>query len=363
MIVAHHPVGVVVAVVVAHVVDVVEQTRRKETKTMKKIIRLLSICMILTILLGTMTVYAVDNNDIVDTSNHTYTFQEMEEDIKLLTEKHPDKISVSTVGTSVDGRALYQVVLGNKNAKNAIYIQSTIHGREWMNTWIMLEQLELCCDNWNMIAPHGITYGEVFNNCCIYLLPMVNPDGVTISQLGIEAINREEIRKNLYNMPGANNPKRWKANADGVDLNRQFSYGWNTRIDVNGPASENFNGLKAFTEPEALAMKSAMAQREFVAAITYHSMEGAIYWDLGQTGVLRDKVKALATHCHNITGYKYGEVSPCKGLEYNYMNFVENTPMVCIETGTVQCPLPYSQFNKLWKENHMLFVALAGCYQ
>ena len=319
---------------------------------------------LLTIILILSTIHIVFAEDIiVDTSNHTYTYEEMVEDIHNLDEKYPDRIEVSIIGHSVDKRPLYQVIIGNKDSKNAIYIQSTIHGREWMNTWVLMKSLEMHLDNWNEIAPHGITYGEVFNNCCIYLLPMVNPDGVTISQLGFDAINNETIRNNCKIMPGANNPKRWKANADGVDLNRQFSTGWGSKIDVKTPSSENFNGLKAFTEPEALAMKSAMAQREFVAAITYHSMEGAIYWDLGQTGVLRDKVKALATHCHNITGYKYGEKSPCKGLEYNYMNFEENIPMVCIETGTVQCPLPYSQFNKLWEENHMMFVALAGCYQ
>ena len=328
----------------------------------KRLLRLM-LCMALLMSNITMYTYAAERVNIVDTSNHTYTYTEMVEDINMLAEKHPDKINVSTVGTSVDGRALYQVILGNKDAKNAIYIQSTIHGREWMNTWIMMEQLELCCDNWSQIAPHGCTYEEVFNNCCIYLLPMVNPDGVTISQLGLDEINNETVRANLANMPGANNPRRWKANANGVDLNRQFSYGWGTRVDVNEPASENYNGTKAFTEPEAIAMKNAMAQREFVAGVTYHSMEGAIYWDLGQEGQLRERVQALATHCHNITGYKLGEASPCKRLEYNYMNFVENTPMVCIETGTVQCPLPYSQFKKIWKANHMMFVALAGCYQ
>lgn len=307
------------------------------------------------------TLFAEDK--IVDTSNHIYTYDEMVDDITKLDEKYPDRIEVSTIGTSVDNRGIYQIILGNKNAKNAIYIQSTIHGREWMNTWVLMESLEKHLDNWNEIAPHGITYGEVFNNCCIYFLPMVNPDGVIISQSGLDKIVNEQVRANLANMPGANNPRRWKANANGVDLNRQFSVGWNSRVDVNGPASENYNGTSAFTEPEANAMKNAMAQREFVAAITYHSMEGAIYWDLGQEGQLRERVHALATHCHNITGYKLGAVSPLKGLEYNYMNFAENIPMVCIETGTVQCPLPYSQRQKIYNQNGLMMVALAGCYQ
>lgn len=327
----------------------------------KKILTLvLSFCMMLP-----CTAYAKEDNVncIVDESNHTYTYEEMVSDLKALYEKYPDRMEVNLIGHSVDKRPLYQVILGNKDSKNAIFIMSTIHGREWMNSWMLMDSLEICLDNWNNPAPNGEAYKDVFKDCCIYLIPMVNPDGVTISQLGIDAINREEIRNNLYNMSGAKNPKRWKANANGVDLNRQFSYGWNERVDVKGPASENFNGTKAFTEPEALAIKAALEQRNFTVAVTYHSMEGAIYWDLGQKGQLRTKTETLATHCKNITGYKLGEASPCKGLEYNYMNFECNIPTVCIETGTVACPLPYSQWNKVWKENHMLMVALAGCYQ
>ena len=330
---------------------------------MKRLMKsLCSLSLAIILMCDTLTVSA-GNIDIVSTTNHTYTYAEMQEDILLLVQNHPDKLTLSTVGTSVDGRPIYQIILGNKNAKNAIYVQSTVHGREWMNSWIMMEQLELCCNNWNTISPHGITYKDIFNNCCIYLLPMVNPDSVVISQLGFNGINDAVIRSNCKAMPGANNPSKWKANAHGVDLNRQFSVGWNTRVDTLIPSSENYNGTAPFTEPEAVAMKNAMAQREFVAGVTYHSMEGAIYWDLNQNEDIRNKALVLATHCSNITGYKLGGLSACKGLEYNYMNYAENTPMVCIETGTVQCPLPYNQFKPLLRQNGMMFVMLAGCYQ
>jgi len=308
-------------------------------------------------------VYAEGNTDIVDRSKHIYSFAEMQEDIGLLAEKYPDRIEVSSVGTSVDGRAIYQIILGNKNAKNAIYIQAAIHGREWMNSWILMESLEVCLDNWAQTAPNGSTYADVFNNCCIYLLPMVNPDGVTISQFGLDALCIEAVRNNCKAMPGANNPSKWKANANGVDLNRQFSTGWGNKVDTLVPSSENYNGITAFTEPEAIAIKNALDQRKFTAGIAYHSMEGAIYWDLGQDQKVREQALALATHCHNITGYRIGEVSYTRGLEYNYMNCAKKIPTVCIETGVVPCPLPYSQWKRLWRENHMMMVALAGCYQ
>ena len=328
--------------------------------------RIISMLCVLVILLTSFSVpvHANNNTNIVDTSKHTYSFLEMQEDLALLDLKYPDLIEVSSVGTSVDGRAIYQVIMGNKNAKNAIYIQASIHGREWMNTWIMMESLEMCLDNWNTgIALNGETYGQVFQDCCIYLLPMVNPDGVTISQYGLKAINNEAVRNNCKLMPGAKSSKKWKANANGVDLNRNFSTGWNSKIDVLKPGSEFYNGVGPFTEPETLAIKSALDQRKFTAAITYHSMEGAIYWDLGQEGALRDQTLTFATHCKNITGYPLRSAATLKGLDYNYMIWEKGIPTVCIETGTVACPLPYSQFKKLWKQNGYMMPTLAACYQ
>lgn len=301
--------------------------------------------------------------DVVNTSKHNYSFAEMQADLNTLSQKYPDQLKISTVGTSVDGRAIYQAILGNPQAKNAIFIIGTIHGREWMNSWILMEMLEWNLDNWNNTAPNGETFGNVFNDCCIYLLPMVNPDGVEISQNGFNAINNEELRNSLKNMRGAGNSKRWKANAHGVDLNRNFSTGWNSKVDQTTPGADFYNGSKSESEPETLAVMNALNQRGFIAFISYHSAERTLYWDLGQQGEMRDRVQALVTHCHNINGYKFGEASPLKGLEYNYSTYAKGIPSVIIETGTVSCPLPYSQFKTIWKENKYMMVALAGCYQ
>ena len=338
---------------------------KKEKSMIKKVRKFVLQNFIVSVIVSiffSMTVFAAEEK-IVDDSNHTYSYAEMQEDIDLLAKKHPDKVKISTIGTTVDGRAIYQVVIGNSNSQNAIFIMAAIHGREWMNTWILMDSLEMHLDNWKEKAPSGKTYEEVFENCCIYLIPMVNPDGVTISQYGINAINNNDIQNKLKNMRGASGSKKWKSNANGVDLNRNFSVGWNSRIDVTDPGIDFYNGSSFFTEPESIAIKNALDQRNFTAAVSYHSMEGAIYWDLGQEGSMRDKSLALATHCKNITGYKFGDASPLKGLEYNYMTFTKNIPSVCIETGTVECPLPYSQRSKIWKENCMMMVTLAGCYQ
>ena len=304
-----------------------------------------------------------EDKEIVDISDHIYSYTEMMEDIEQLGEKYPDRIQVSSVGTSLDDRMIFQIVLGNPNAPKAIYVQSSIHAREWMNTWIMMKSLEMNLQNWNTVLPNGETYGQIFNDCCVYLLPMVNPDGVTISQFGFDGIQNEALRNYGLSLKGASNPQRWKANARGVDLNRQFSVGWNSNVTEIAPCSDTYNGVAPFTEPEAVAVKNALEQREFVAAITYHTMEGAIYWNLGQQGDVLFRNQILANQCQAISGYRLDPgPSDLKGLEYNYMIFEKGIPTVCIETGRKFSPLPYSEWDSVWRENSMMMVVVAASY-
>lgn len=299
---------------------------------------------------------------IVDISNHVYTFAEMECDLAELTQRYPGFISCIPIGTSLDSRRIWEVIIGNPQAPKAIFIEAAVHGREWMNSWMLMKQIEEILSSWETSIVEGMTLGSIFDQCAIYIMPMVNPDGVTISESGMNAIMNEALRANLYQMKGASDPAKWKANAAGVDINRNFSIGWGNKVEVLAPASQCYNGIAPFSEPETLAIASVFAQRKFDIAISYHSMEGAIYWDIGQEGEILDKTAALAIEVQQITGYKFGEKSRIHGLDYNWMIFDQNTPAVLIETGTVACPLPYSQWQEIWDRNKDMMKLLAIGY-
>lgn len=292
-----------------------------------------------------------EEEEIVDTSNHLYTYEEMEQDLVELMQKYPECITGIPIGVTCDYRNIWEVIIGNPNAPKAIFIEAAVHGREWMNSWMLMKQIEEILEQWETPIVEGLTLGGLFEQCAVYIMPMVNPDGVAISECGIEAIRNESLRSNLRRMDGAKNPGRWKANAAGVDINRNFSIGWGNKTTAYAPAAQGYAGPSPLSEPETLAMVNVFEQRSFDLAISYHSMEGAIYWNVGQTGELLDKTRALATDAKMITGYKLGEQSPIYGLDYNWMIFQQNTPTILIETGTVACPLPYSQWRDLWNRN------------
>lgn len=293
-------------------------------------------------------------SEIVDVTNHIYSFHEMESDILSLSLRYPKLISFTSLGFSMDNRNIWEVIVGNPDAPKSIYVQAGIHGREWMNCWLLMKQIETICMN--------PSYHPLLNEINLCIIPMVNPDGVTISQFGIGAITDVTLQQQLYTMPGSNNPSLWKANACGVDLNRNFGVGWGAVVNSTTPCSQNYNGTAAFTEPEVLAVVSAFQNKKYELAISYHSMEGAIYWNLGQTGTLYQKTQLLATQASRITGYRLGVKSQVHGLDYNWMSFDQQTPTILIETGTVACPLPYSQWNEIWNRNKDLLIQLAYLY-
>ena len=60
--------------------------------------------------------------DVVDVSEAEYTYEELMEDVSTLTEFYPDKLSSTVIGTSLDGRDIVAMTLGNPNAKKQIII-------------------------------------------------------------------------------------------------------------------------------------------------------------------------------------------------------------------------------------------------
>ena len=62
------------------------------------------------------------NKKIVATDHQKYSYTEMKEDISILSKKYNGLISYEIVGKSADGRDIYDVIIGNSNAKKSLLV-------------------------------------------------------------------------------------------------------------------------------------------------------------------------------------------------------------------------------------------------
>jgi g-D-glutamyl-meso-diaminopimelate peptidase len=135
--------------------------------------------------------------DVVDTEKAEYTYAEMVEDLSLLKKRYGDKMSYETIGTSLDGRSIYAVTLGNPNAENQIIISAGIHAREYMTPMLVMKQIEFYLSNYDTGSYGGIPFSELFEKYALCILPMCNPDGITLVQNGVEALNSPQLRETV----------------------------------------------------------------------------------------------------------------------------------------------------------------------
>lgn len=318
---------------------------------------------------------SLENPDgVIDLTTNLYTYDQMVSDLNLLASAYPDRMRLGTLGTTADGRDIYVVYFGNPDADRQIFICAATHAREYMTAQLVMKQLEYYSAHYDTDSYNGQTYRQIFERTCFVVVPMVNPDGVTISQLGEAGIRNAALRENLraiYNADVANGYTtdgyeyyltRWKANARGVDLNRNYSPGWELVTDRTAPSSTFYKGEYAGSEAESQALMNVVNSLSNPRmAISYHSYGDLVYWQYGQSEPLWSANQNLATAISNLTGHYLAGYSNEAGFS-NWCVLVKGIPSVTVETGTVPAPLPIDQFALLWSQHQYTWVML-GTYE
>lgn len=319
--------------------------------------------------------------DVVDVSKAEYTYEEMEEDLFLLQQYYPDLLRVNSAGKTLDGREIYYAEFGEANASRRIMINAGIHGREYMTPLIVMDQLEYYLANYDALEKDGKSFGKRMKGIAFCIVPMINPDGITISQKGLEGLRSEVLREQV--LTAYENDKKyggydqhysdlsdylvkWKANARGVDLNRNFGIdGWlELRTGVTYPSSQKYKGEAPNSEPETQALMALTQSLEgLLCSISVHSQGEILYWDCGQTGEVRNQTVALVETIRGVNGYRPQDRFVQADASYNDWCVLNlGVPSVNIETGTGSCPLPIEQFEIIRGQNLSLWDALVQAY-
>ncbi|XP_028172456.1 carboxypeptidase B-like isoform X2 [Ostrinia furnacalis] len=149
----------------------------------------------------------------------------------------PAICTVSVIGKSVEGRDIKMLKISNSNASNcAVWLDGSIHPREWITTAVVTYIADVIVKNFPNLST-SIT------NKDWHIVPVLNPDGYEYTYT-----HDRMWRKNRACYDGEY----------GVDLNRNFSYGWGNNGDEGSSEDPNnvfYRGPAPFSEPETAAVR------------------------------------------------------------------------------------------------------------
>lgn len=292
-----------------------------------------------------------------------YTYKQMEADIYKLAREYPDLIKVKSIGKSEYGRELYAVSVGK--GTSTIFINGSHHAREWISTTLnmnMIEQYAKAYRNKQLINGYGTK--RILNECTIWFVPMVNPDGVTLQQYGLSAFPKELHASLIQMNRGSTDFKRWKANGKGVDLNLQYDGDWTSNKGTPSPSYAGYRGASPHSAAETKAILNFTAEIDPEIAVAYHTSGRVLYWYYKQTGADYYRDYEYAKQIKTMTGYSL--IKPEPGVQgggytdwfiqaFKRPGFTPELSKYYHETH-----VSVTEFPTIWKENQAVGLYLAN---
>lgn len=293
--------------------------------------------------------------------NQTYSFEKMEEDLFILKGKLP--IELQSIGKSEKGRDLWAAKLG-KGEKSILFVGAH-HGREWMTTSLLMKMLEEYATAYKQKQRMGAYSPQILDEVSIWFVPMINPDGVSIQQGNLSGLSFIE-KIAVWQMNGYRfDWVRWKANAKGVDLNRQYPAGWNeVQADSHRPYYQFYKGRKPLEAIEVQALVIFTKTVKPLIAVSYHTSGREIFWyyQNKREHLLRDY--ELAKKTSKITRYKLSmpeNHAVGSGFTDWFISEFER-PAMTIELSYLvdETHPPLSVFPEEWKRNQFVGLMLVN---
>lgn len=313
-------------------------------------------------LLGLMLLLPAKGFSQVVNPTEAYTYEKLTEDLDKIKRDYPQEVSITKLGMTQLGRTVWGAKLGK--GKRSILMVGAHHGREWLTSALLMVMLEQYAKNYHSRAQFGRIPTSIFDEISIWFVPMLNPDGVTIQQQGLQAISVGKYDQ-LFEMNGYSPDfSKWKANGRGVDLNRQYPEGWNKLKDMAPiPWYQLYKGKKPQQESEVKAITDFTKQLNPLIAVSYHSSGREIFWNYKNGGHV-DRDRKLAKKISVITGYSLG--TPLKNaIGAGFTDWFITTfhqPGMTIEISPLvgETNPPLSIFTEEWKRNKLVGIMLAN---
>lgn len=254
-----------------------------------------------------------NNNLYIENNLESYTYYDYEKMTDLLQElesNHSNIMSLESIGKTYEGRDLWMIKLSDNVSKieeePGVLFLGAHHGNEKPSYEVLIYFINYIVENYykqntdddqDGLLNEDIIDGfdndndglvdedpsedrvrEVINNTQIFLIPMVNPDGVEFGEEG--------SRKNRVPNHGPFGFKK-DVTSYGVNLNRNYGYDWiyyylfpfnyNLFFTLEDN-SFNYRGPYPFSENETKAIKNFVENNNIDISVSYHTYSEIIFY-------------------------------------------------------------------------------------
>ena len=272
-----------------------------------------------------------------------HTYAQMTALLQNLAVTYPSIMSLTSIGKTYKGRDLWMVKISDnvnqQETEPEVLFMGAYHGNEKPGYEVCLYFIQYLVEHYQNTSTPEVR--EIINTTQIYVLPMVNPDGV-------EADERKNAEPN-HGFFGFNP----LVTSHGVDLNRNYGYRWyflflfpkmlsgsTSFID----ASEVYRGPSPFSENETQAIQQFVDTHNITIAITYHTYGQLVLYPWGYM-ILPPKDKSLfisigenITSIDNYTLEQSIFLYPTLGDACDWMYGTRGVLAYTIELGTSYAP-------------------------
>jgi len=297
--------------------------------------------------------------DVVDT-NIDYTYEIMQRDIRGLRTRYPF-LEIGSAGKSVLGRDLTYIKLGN--GPNQVFYNGSHHSLEWITSPLLMKFIENFSNAYAQGASiRGYDVRSIWNQSTIYIIPMVNPDGIDIVLNGLQPDNPYYSQLLQWNNTGLPFSRVWQANIRGVDINHNYNALWETYRDLaeelglNSPRPYRYPGPFPESEPETRALVNFTRSHNFRLVLAYHSQGEVIYWNFQD--LAPPVARRIGEMLSQVSGYQLDETTGTAAYSGYKDWFIQEygRPGYTIEVGRGVNPLPITQFDRIYNDNEELLL-------
>lgn len=288
-----------------------------------------------------------------------YDYSKLMSDAEILANNY-DIIEKFSIGKSVMQKDIWCLKIGE--GKKKIILSGAYHGLEYLTAAFLIKFLS----NYTVHIITGANYfgydiKTLYEDVTLYIVPMVNPDGVDIAVNGLDITN--EFHRHLISEVGIHSFNNvWQANARGVDINHNFDANWHMVVDK--PVPSKYGGAYAESEPETKVITEFIRKEKFDMLLAFHSQGSEIYYDFdGMTGKHSLEIaKKMAEESGYAVRVPDGTAAfgGCKDWfikEFGKEGFT-------VEIGKGKNPLPMSMMDDVYDDNaKIILCAMQECTQ